>query len=341
MAGLSHNEVVSMPSQRPPIGRGERAPDFALPRSHGEGGPVRFYGLVGGRPAVLLFAGATADARVADLAGRLATEDDLDVLVVTQRSSPELGEAFHDPEGHVHAAYGAGQDEPAAVLLDHNVRVVDVVGVGEVAATLASLLDALPRWSAHHPERAPRLAPVLFVPDALAPELCEQLMERWASEGSVETGVETIVDGARAEATDVRRKRRRDHTVTDQQLLRQLTQHIGGRVFPELQKAFAFTAAGFEGFKIGCYTAEDRGHFEAHRDNLSTATAHRRFGLTLNLNDDYDGGELRFPEYGPTRYRPAAGEALVFSGSHLHEVLPVERGRRFVLLSFVLAPQRR
>jgi predicted 2-oxoglutarate/Fe(II)-dependent dioxygenase YbiX len=27
----------------------------------------------------------------------------------------------------------------------------------------------------------------------------------------------------------------------------------------------------------------------------------------------------------------------VFSGTHLHEVLPVDRGRRFVLLSFVLA----
>ena len=83
------------------------------------------------------------------------------------------------------------------------------------------------------------------------------------------------------------------------------------------------------------FEESDRGFFTAHRDNLSPATAHRRFGLTLNLNDDYDGGELRFPEYGPDRYRPDAGEALVFSGSHLHEVLPVTRGRRFVLLSFL------
>jgi predicted 2-oxoglutarate/Fe(II)-dependent dioxygenase YbiX len=330
-----------MPSQRALISRGERAPDFALPRSHGEGGPVRFYGLVGGRPAVLLMAGTTVDAQLTDLVRRLATVDDLDVLVATQRPSPELPEAFHDEQGHVHAAYGATQGSPTAVVLDHNVRVVDALAVADAETTAASIRDLLPRWPADHIEVAPRLAPVLFVPHALAPELCEQLMERWSTQGSVETGVETIVEGARAEATDVRRKRRRDHTVEDQQLLRELTRHIGDRVFPELQKAFAFAAGGFEGFKIGCYTAEDRGHFEAHRDNLSTATAHRRFGLTLNLNDDYDGGELRFPEYGPTRYRPAAGEALVFSGTHLHEVLPVERGRRFVLLSFVLASQRR
>jgi predicted 2-oxoglutarate/Fe(II)-dependent dioxygenase YbiX len=327
------------------IGRGERAPDFALPRSSGEDGPVRLYGLVGGRPAVLLLAGPAPDVHLADLAGlaeRLGSVDEqLDVLVVAQQPSPQLPEAFHDPEGHVHAAYGATDGRPTAVVLDHNVRVVDALAVGDVEVAAASILDLLPRWPADHVEVAPRLAPVLFVPDALAPERCQQLIERWETEGAVETGVETIVEGARAEATDVRRKRRRDHTVEDQQLLRELTRHIGDRVFPELAKAFAFQAGGFEGFKIGCYTADDRGHFEAHRDNLSSATAHRRFGLTLNLNDDYDGGELRFGEYGPTRYRPAAGEALVFSGSHLHEVLPVERGRRFVLLSFVLAAQRR
>ena len=127
--------------------------------------------------------------------------------------------------------------------------------------------------------------------------------------------------------------------LTDAGLLRMLSSHIGRRVMPELRKAFAYEAKRFEGFKIGCYDAEDAGFFTAHRDNLSPATAHRRFGLTLNLNDDYEGGELRFPEYGPERYRPGAREALVFSGAHLHEVLPVTQGRRFVLLSFVFGDE--
>jgi hypothetical protein len=39
----------------------------------------------------------------------------------------------------------------------------------------------------------------------------------------------------------------------------------------------------------------DGGFFRAHRDNLSPATAHRRFALTLNLNESYQGGQLRFP----------------------------------------------
>ena len=108
---------------------------------------------------------------------------------------------------------------------------------------------------------------------------------------------------------------------------------------PELSKAFAYRASRFEGFKIACYQASDGGFFSAHRDNLSPATAHRRFALTLNLNHGYQGGQLRFPEYGPELYRPAAGAALVFSCSHLHEVLDVTAGRRFVLLSFLFGEE--
>jgi predicted 2-oxoglutarate/Fe(II)-dependent dioxygenase YbiX len=260
----------------------------------------------------------------------------LDVHVVLREPASVEG-AFLDADGRIHAAYGVGLDGSAVVVLDANVRVVAAVPIDDAATAVAVANDAVPATPSDDGVVGPGLAPVLVVPDALAPTFRDELVERWSTEGSVDTGVETVVEGERVEATDVRRKRRRDHIVTDPQLLRRLTQHVGARVFPELQKAFAFAAGGFEGFKIGCYTADDRGHFEAHRDNLSAGTAHRRFGLSLNLNDDYTGGELRFPEYGAARYRPAAGEALLFSGSHLHEVLPVEHGRRFVLLSFVLA----
>lgn len=326
-----------MTTSRPLISRGERAPDFALPRGDDEGA-TRFYGLVGGRPSALLLAGEDDGGRADDVAGRLRTlhVGALDVHVVRRASTGGADDDFRDADGRVHRAYGAA-DGAAVVVLDPNVRVAASARLDDPDLSLDALLAALPGESGDGPALAPRLAPVLFVPDAISPALRHEVVERWRTEGAVETGVETVVDGERAEVTDVRRKRRRDHTVTDPQLLRRLTQHVGARVFPELQKAFAFAAGGFEGFKIGCYAASDRGHFEAHRDNLSAGTAHRRFGLTVNLNDEYRGGELRFPEYGPTRYRPAAGEALLFSGSHLHEVLPVTDGRRFVLLSFVLA----
>ncbi len=324
------------------IGRGERAPDFALPR---HGTPTRFYGVVGGAPAVLLFTGAAEPGGASDrpvdvieLAGKLRSNSDDRVTVHVISRDPAAGGAeFVDQDGRVHDAYGlADVAEPVAVVLDHNVRVAGVHPLDELADPLVELPTMLPRPL---PDlgTAPRTAPVLFVPDALEPGWCERLIGVWETEGAVQTGVETVVEGELAEATDVRFKRRRDHTVTDRTLLRELTRHIGRRVIPEVNKAFAFQAGGFEGFKICCYDAQDAGFFQAHRDNLSSGTAHRHFALTLNLNDGYEGGELRFPEYGATRYRPAAGEALIFSGAHLHEVLPVTGGRRFVLLSFLLA----
>ena len=67
-------------------------------------------------------------------------------------------------------------------------------------------------------------------------------------------------------------------------------------------------------------------------------TAHRRWALSLNLNSgDYEGGYLRFPEYGPQLYTPGTGSAVVFSCSLMHEATDVTAGKRFVLLSFFYA----
>ena len=75
------------------------------------------------------------------------------------------------------------------------------------------------------------------------------------------------------------------------------------------------------------------------RDNTTPATASRRFALTLNLNrEEYEGGELLFPEYDDYRYKPPTGAAVIFACSLLHEALPVTRGQHFALLSFLLDP---
>jgi predicted 2-oxoglutarate/Fe(II)-dependent dioxygenase YbiX len=196
-------------------------------------------------------------------------------------------------------------------------------------------------WDDRRPREISIQAPLLVVPDVLDPEQCAELIAVWEQQGHSQTGVESATGGGRTEQLDAQLKRRRDHVVGDPQRSRELATRIGRRVMPELSKAFAYRASRFEGFKIGCYQASDGGFFRAHRDNLSPATAHRRFALTLNLNDGYQGGQLRFPEYGPELYRPAAGAALVFSCSHLHEVLDVTAGRRLVLLSFLFGEEAR
>jgi hypothetical protein len=309
------------------LGIGERAPDFVAPGPSGD--PARFYAYAGGRPTALIFGGAGGTGAMADLAGRLAARDDVAVCRIGPGAMADPG-GWSDPEGAVAAAYGvAGDPEPTAVVLDPNLRVVGVASGGDLADRVLALLET----AVHRdpPTQVTAQAPVLLLPGALPPDWCQRLIQVWHTGGGVETGVAR----GSTEALDDRYKRRRDHTVRDPVLLRELSSVVGRRVMPEVRKAFAYPATRFEGFKIACYDAATGGFFRPHRDNLSPATAHRVFALTLNLNQDYQGGQLRFPEYGNQLYRPAAGAALVFSGAHLHEVCEVTGGRRFVLLSFL------
>ena len=86
----------------------------------------------------------------------------------------------------------------------------------------------------------------------------------------------------------------------------------------------------------GVMASYSGGYFKRHRDNAAPHTAFREFAISLNLNtQDYEGGELLFPEYDDHRYSPAAGSAVIFSASLLHEAAPVTSGSRYVLLSFL------
>jgi predicted 2-oxoglutarate/Fe(II)-dependent dioxygenase YbiX len=56
--------------------------------------------------------------------------------------------------------------------------------------------------------------------------------------------------------------------------------------------------------------------------------------VSLFLNDDYRGGKLRFPEFGPRTYSAPAGGAVVFSYSLLHEATTVLERKRYVFIPF-------
>lgn len=299
------------------LGVGERGPDFVLTGPSGLS--TRFYAFAGGRPTALVFGREGANPSMGELTGRLAGREDVSVTAVVE---PAVAEA-----------YGVAPNQPTVVVLDPDLRVMGVVIGDNPSEEVVTLLEA----AVHRgpPTEVRDQAPVLFVPRVLDAAQGDRLIRLSEHEGGVETGVESSSGSARGEVLDASYKRRRDHTVGDPDLLRELSSVVGHRVMPEVRKAFAFRATRFEGFKIACYDASTGGFFRPHRDNLSPSTAHRVFALTLNLNDAYTGGQLRFPEYGNQLYRPDAGGALVFSCSHLHEVRDVTAGRRFVLLSFL------
>ena len=106
------------------------------------------------------------------------------------------------------------------------------------------------------------------------------------------------------------------------------------RLFPMIARGLGFEVTRIERYLVSCYDADDGGVFHAHRDSTTQGTAHRRFACSINLNDDFEGGDLRFPEFGRRTYRPPPGGAVVFSCALLHEATRVTAGRRYAFLPF-------
>ena len=321
------------------LGSGERAPDFVAPVIDGK--ETRFYARAGGRPAVLIFAQTLSESDLAT-ARQLTQIASVHVITPEEFKKPlPLQDVDHFlDDGVARGAFRLPADASAhAVLLDRNLRVLTTVALtdDQPAQVIEQALQHLPATTSN---TITAQAPVMFVPRVLELGICTHLQQVW-DRSHAETGVEQSVDATRREVIEAEAKRRADHVVEDADLMRILTQSVGRRVIPEVRRIFGFNADRFEGFKISCYDSMASGFFHAHRDNLSPATAHRRFAMTLNLNSEYEGGELRFPEFGDARYRPAAGEALIFACSMLHEVIPVTVGKRFTLLPFLFGADAR
>lgn len=226
---------------------------------------------------------------------------------------------------------------PCTYILDERLRVMRVIAHGQdgqqhaqrILATLADLPN-LPSGLA-----MPQ-APVLVVPHIFEPSLCQTLIDYYQQGGGRTSGFMREVNGQTVLIQDQSFKRRADRSIEDPQLLQLVQNRIYDRLRPEIFKAFQFEATRIERHIVACYDSSSGGFFRPHRDNTTKGTAHRRFAVSLNLNTgDYDGGMLRFPEFGQQLYQPPRGGAVVFSCSLLHEATPVTRGQRYAYLPFL------
>ena len=226
-------------------------------------------------------------------------------------------------------AFGADR---SLVILDPMLRVIDVAPLDEPDRVLAHL-SASPSPSEAFGPCPP--APILSLPHVFEPELCAHLIACFERGGGKETGFMQDQGGRSVENFDGTWKRRRDFHLTDPRLIANLRARIGRRICPEIKKAFQMRLTRIERDLIARYDAETGGHFGPHRDDTGIAVAHRRFAVSINLNADFDGGEISFPEYSPRSFKAAPGTAVVFSASILHQVSRVTRGRRYVFLTFL------
>ena len=222
-----------------------------------------------------------------------------------------------------------------ALVLDENLRITDRLQAGADPKAFARQVAHL---YASRPAPAPRIsrgqAPVLFIPRVLDAAFCDGLIAHFEETGGTPSGVAYVKGDTADWKPDASVKMRRDIYLKEGVWLDRVKDALVRRVLPEIQRCFNFQVTQHEVFKVIRYDA-GAGYFRPHRDNESRDTQHRRFAMTLNLNTGaYDGGQLRYPEFGPDLYEPERGGAAVFSCSLLHEAMPVTRGSRYALLGF-------
>ena len=337
---------------------GEPAPWFA---QRSESNPRYVFDTAAGRYIVLCFFGSAAAepgrAALAFVQAHRSLFDD-DTMAFFGVSNDPADEAqgrlaqslpgvryLWDFDGSVSRLYGAIPDEPMSgqttlrpvwFVLDPTLRVIAAFPFNEADpahGALSAFLRALPP-----PDRfaGPELqAPVLFLPNVFEPELCRTLIALYDAQGGTPSGFMREVDSRTVLVSDAAHKIRSDVVIEDTQLMSVLQRRVLRRIVPEMRKAFQFEATRLERYIVACYRAEDGGHFRQHRDNTTKGTAHRRFAVSINLNSDFDGGDLNFPEYGPRSFKPPPGAAVVFSCSLLHRVAPMTRGARYAFLPFL------
>lgn len=342
------NKVIDMAQPIPKPTLGSPAPWFKA-RVMG-GNPQYSFHTVAGRVVVLFFMGS---------AGSAAVRSALEILLGSADRFDDRQCSFfgvtHDPQdeasGRIKAripgiryildddraisrAYGACRDgaegyDPYIMILDRQLRVA-----GRFLPNRAG--DALLLAERLAGEGlADDWAPVLLIPRVFDTATCQTLIQLYDADGGKDSGFMREIDGKTVSVIDHGHKRRSDLTIQDQELCRALNARVGSCVRPAINRAFNFDATRMERYIIACYDAAVGGHFRAHRDNTTKGTAHRRFAVTINLNDAFDGGELRFPEFGARTYRAPPGGAIVFGCGLLHEATPVTRGRRYAFLPFL------
>lgn len=336
---------------------GDRLPDFALP---GLDGKLRkFVWSFNGPPVLLLIVddlGSLDEGQFKTLAAACRAASVALVVLAGNAVAPaaalwpklrdQADEApllLCDPEGKFlpallsQSGIGLGTAirlRMRVIVLDPNQRIaatVDTRALPTAAEQIEAIAAGVRADGGADVVLRTAMAPALVLPRVLEPDVCAQLIRLWGKGDHKDSGVSSRYGNVNVSHL----KQTEDYTIVEPMILKSVSDRLAYRIGPELAKVFAYDREfTFDSLVVLSYSAEGRHFFGAHRDNGAPTTADRSFAVSLNLNDDFEGGELAFPEYAGVRVCPPLGAAAVFSCSLLHVALPVTRGRRFVLTTF-------
>lgn len=335
---------------------GDRAPGFSARNALN---PQFRFDSVGGRWIVLGFVGtAGAEPLAARVRAVMQATDLFDdtmaaLFLISCDPADELTgrmadalpgrRVFHDHDQAVSRLYGAsppqGEDGPYMpfwVVIDPSLTVRRVIPFSQDGGDVPELLAHLRR----QPPAERFLGfegpvPILILPDVFEPAFCDFLVQLYENDGGSVSGFMRDEGGKTVAVQDTSFKVRRDFTLSDPAHIQAVQARILRKVVPQIERVHFFRATRMERYMVGCYDAGEGGHFRPHRDNTTIGTAHRRYAVSINLNEDFDGGEVSFPEYALRGFKGPKGSAVIFSCSMLHAVSRVTRGRRYAFLPFL------
>lgn len=325
---------------------GDLVPDWAL--SDLDGKRLSLYSdAIEGRPLVLVFCPRYSEDNVAVLDQFGARAHDF-----AAQGASVFAIFPNDKSARRHASL------PFPVLIDRLRQLTDLFGTnlttvvlrnnnhikGVVVGDAEPHVEASLSWSATVRAEMPtilmeqRHPPVLLIPEVFSADDCQQLIEIFHSRGQTfieqQAATDYIGTDYKMRIPEHLREDRIDHFFFDRDTVDFLKQRLN-RVIPEIHRAFHYRITKYKSLRMARYEGERGGLSHGHRDNIPPFT-HRRFAMSINLNtDEFEGGALRFPEFGDQRYRPQSGTAIIFSSSLLHEAMHVTAGRRFVFLAFL------
>jgi predicted 2-oxoglutarate/Fe(II)-dependent dioxygenase YbiX len=327
---------------------GEPAPYF---HARSDTNPRYSFNVIAGRNLVLTFIAPQTEG--SEYLKQLSASPMFDseraaLFIVTNNSAGEKAlplrlsgvRAFFDDEREIAKLFDLDKCDslPISFIISPRLQVIGLVTAPEEhhANAVLEIVERAP----HVAQLPPMLAhpPVMIIPHVFEPELCEFLIAGYKADGGRDSGFMRDVDGRTVEIKDSSHKVRRDWNIEkgNKAIIDTIQDRFLKRVIPEIKKAYQFDVTRMERYIVSCYNADDGGHFNAHRDNTTKGTAHRRFAVSVNLNaDEYDGGDLRFREFGMQTYRPPTGGCCIFSCSLLHEATPVTKGVRYAFLPFL------
>ncbi|MDP9127005.1 MAG: 2OG-Fe(II) oxygenase [Pseudomonadota bacterium] len=309
-------------------------------------------GVVAGRWVALCFLNeldldAEATRVLAELLGeaKLFNDDHLvfyGVVTEPPQQAAMLSEVSHkalgfiaDYTGAITREFGAAQSSRLLVL-DPLLRVFGNFEIGRDGTPveiMRKFLRDLP--AVEDSAGVPLTAPALIVPRVFEQEFCDFLIDLYEKNGGVDSGFMLDTAGKTATVLNYQLKRRSDMVIVAPDIREMMRERVAKRLIPAIERFFQYRPTRMDRYLVSCYEAETGGHFSRHRDNVNAGARHRRFAVTMNLNKDYDGCDLMFPEFGRRLYRAPVGGAIVFSTGALHQVTPVTRGRRYAFIPFL------